>query len=321
VSSQLIFERAFEFGDDGILESYWEARWPIRKLLEMYERNPVFFSVSYLNDPFGLQGNALLSEWLHFYLPEDLEVARNEGRAITTSIAIDTGSGGTGKDPDYSAGTKLERIGDRGFFTEKFNTRQPLELQAQYIEDWITRVRGADLLWVEDISTQGYVWKDFQHVNKGAGSRHAIQIWQPPKKMDKMTRYLSVAPRFEAAQILLPGMLAGGKVVVHPDWQDFASEWGAVPTGHDDILDTAYVNVFKQFGDTEVVGFIIDVIRGVQEQHKGDRCESNAHAMFGRPIGECTRCTMNLAMSWANDRMVNEEQVDSIGAPLVGLFH
>lgn len=321
MSSQLIFERAFEFGDDGVLASYWEDRWPIRKLLEMYERNPVFFSVSYLNDPFGLQGNALLTEWLHFYLPEDLAAARAEGHVITTSISVDTGSGGTGKDPDYSAATKLERIGDRGFFTHKMNTRQPLELQAQYIEDWITRVGGADFLWVEDISTQGYVWKDFQHVNGGAGSKHAIQIWQPPKKMDKMTRYLSVAPRFEAKQILLPGILSGGKVICHPDWQDFASEWGAVPTGHDDILDTAYVNIFKQFGDSEVVGFIMEAVRGVLEAHKGDICERSAHVAHGRPIQECVRCSMDLAISQANDRMTADEEEQSIGTPLAGLFH
>lgn len=318
--SQLIFERAFEFNEQGILESYWEERWPIIKLLEMYERNPVFFSVSYLNDPYGLQGNALLSEWLHFYLPEDLQAARSEGHVITTSIAIDTGSGGTGKDPDYSAGTKLERIGNRGFFTEKFNTRQPLELQAQYIEDWITRVHGADFLWVEDITALGYVWKDFQHVNKGAGSRHALQIWTPDKKMDKITRYLSVAPRFEAAQILIPGILSGGKVVVHPDWQDFASEWGAVPTGHDDILDTAYLNIYKLFGDSEVVGFFINEVRDAVQEHKGEKCERSAHVAFGRPIMECTRCGMELIAAQINERD-SPEQEEAIGTSLRGIFH
>lgn len=321
--SKLIFERAFDLNPaTGLLESYWEERWPISRLIEMYMRNPVFFSVSYLNDPHGLQGNALLIDWLHPYLPETLRDARIDGGAVTY-IGVDTGSGGTGKDPDFCAGVRLEKIGQRGFLTDKFNKRFPLEDQAQFIEDWIT-AHPADFVWVEDITTRGYVWKDLTKVvNKGSGTRHTIQIWTPDKKLDKLTRYLSIAPRFESAQIMIPGVLVNGKLEIHPDWQDFVSEWTAVPSGHDDLLDAAYLSILKAFGDAEVVGFIIDVMDSTRREVRGEICERSAHLAYGKPLSECGRCMMERVMQDAEARLREADEDDElpIGSYHRGLFH
>jgi len=319
----MIFERAFEVNDDGFLESYWEERWPVKRLIEMYTRNPVFFSVSYLNDPHGLQGNALLLDWLHPFLPETLAQAREEHGMGVTYIGVDTGSGGTGKDPDFCAGVKLEKIGQRGFLTEKFNKRLPLETQGQFIEDWVARV-DHDFLWVEDNTTRGYVWKDLQHnVNDGKGSKHNFQIWVPDRKMDKITRYLSIAPRYEASQIMVPGLVINGKLEIHPDWQDFISEWTSVPTGHDDLLDAAYLCILKGFGESEVVGFIMDAFAGAVDKAGDQVCDRSAHLAFGKPMNECARCMIEAAIRIVGERLDagDDDDMLPIGAEHHGLFH
>lgn len=323
MSSRMIFERAFDFDEEGYLTSYWEERWPIAKLLEMYFKNPVFFSVSYLNDPHGLQGNVLLVEWLKPYLPETLEGAReaNGGGGIVTT-GVDTGSGGTGKDPDYCAAVQLEKIGNRGFLIEKFNKRLPLEKQAQYIEDWIS-VHPTDFLWVEDITAKGYVWKDLQHnINGGAGSKHNFQIWTVDRKLDKQTRFLGMAPRFEAGQIMIPGYVNGaGELAVHPDWQDFYLEWSSFPAKHDDLLDAAWLAIAKSFGESEVVSFVMDKSFVMYRDIKGgELCVNAAHVARGKPITECGRCMINRIVENEREAEVEDREF-SIGRPSSGLFH
>lgn len=57
----------------------WKEKWDIKKLLlKKSEIGSIFFNREYQNDPAGLQGKVLNSEWLQYYRPEDIWYQKGE---------------------------------------------------------------------------------------------------------------------------------------------------------------------------------------------------------------------------------------------------
>lgn len=256
--ARLIFEQAVSIDPiTGDLRSYWPERWPLHLLgQELSLNGTAFFTVSYQNDPSALEGNCLKLSWLHYYLPEDLEAARRqaETRRGSRYIGIDPAPGGDETaDLDYCAGLCMEKIGNRAFLISKMNRRIRIDLQPQIFEDWMT-IWEPDFCSIEDTSSKGFVYQAMRAqggeaeingvkrtlgVNNGQGSKFAFQIVKPQSRAagGKTINFLMMAPKFENAQILVPGIMENGQLVVHPDWDEWQNQWTSYPSGHDDLLD------------------------------------------------------------------------------------
>ncbi len=255
--AKLIFEQAIHTNPvTGEVESYWPERWPLHLLGKELESNgTAFFTVSYQNDPSALEGNCLKRDWIHFYLPADLEAARNAENTKKGAryAAIDPTRGGDeSADLDFCGGVVAERLGNRAFLVAKLNRRLKIEDQAQTFEDWL-QIYDPDFVAIEDVSSRGYVYTEMSStVNAGQGSRFTFEIVKPQSKAaggDKQMRFLSMSPRFENSQVLVPGYReeGSGEITVHPDWDDFLSQWTSFPSGHDDLLDATYWALYLAF--------------------------------------------------------------------------
>lgn len=306
----LIFERAIHVNPEtGQMRSYWEQHWPLEKLAKKWRAltsGP--FGAGYQNDPTALSGNALLREWLQFYDPEDLK-AHRERLSVdhgTYHQGADPTRGGSGRDPDFFACVRGERLENRLYLTDFFNLRLKIDDQAQFLEDW-TDARGSITSGViEDSAEKGYVWNDLQQVNDGLGTK---QQWIVEKAQGKNAvgakelRFLAMAPRFQRGQVLVPGVRdANGDLKVDPRWDIFVQEWCSFPSGHDDLLDATYWCCWAAFGkEAPVAGSKGGATRPKVEV--GDKkCEREAHLAFGKPVDKCARCMSELVASPKSER-------------------
>lgn len=244
----LIYERAIHVNEEtGELESYWPEYWPLESLAERWlVLGSGAFAASYQNDPTALQGNALQLDWLTYYLPYELEAAR-ESAGVDRGVMIcgaDPTRGGTGRQADYFACVLGELIDNTLYLRDFFNRRLPIEQQAQFLEDWLAARGGITYGVIEDTSARGYVWNDLQNVNSGQGSRYNWIIEKVQGRAavgSKEMRFLAMAPRFKSGQVRVPGTrTASGSITFAPEWSVFTQEWAAFPGGHDDLLDAAY---------------------------------------------------------------------------------
>lgn len=250
--AKLVFETALKIDPDtGEVYSYWD-HWPLAALAkEARSMGTAMFAAAYQNDPSGLEGNVLKTAWLHYYLPEDLQSLRDEngGYRGPRHVGVDPTFGGEGDNPDDMAMVVIEMIGNKGFLVDYYYGKQPLTNQAQHIENALNMYQPSFTI-VEDMATKGYVYTALtSQVNNGMGTRHAITIETPQSHSGggKRMRFLSMAPRFEQAQLRVPGIRDGNQLVVHPDWQAFQDQWGSFPTGHDDILDATFWAQYSSF--------------------------------------------------------------------------
>lgn len=299
--ARLIHEVAIHVTEDGELESYWPEQWPMETLARRWRKlGSAAFAAGYQNDPSALEGNALKVDWVQFYLPEQLERAREEAGIPHGSrfVGIDPTRGGSGRDPDFTGGCVGERIGNRGFLLDFMNRRIAIERQAQAVEDWISLWEPLTLCVFEDTSAKGYVWNDLQQVNDGEGSRYPWVIEKAQGRNAvgaKEQRIMSMAPRFESGQVLVPGILtAAGEIVVDPRWEPWLHQWAAFPSGHDDMMDATYWCVFAMFGKTAPGGFGKLPTSRATLATPGILCEREAHLAYGKPVSQCPRCSSSM---------------------------
>ena len=281
---ELIYEYAIHVNEEtGEYYSYWHEHWPMDLLAkELLLQGPVVFAASYQNDPSGLDGNILKTDWLHFYLPEDLAAARASGLSRSVHAAIDPAGGGKDPNSDYCAAVAGEKYGKRAFLTHHFLERLPIDRQADRIEEFLDAV-GPDYTVVEDTSSKGYVWLELtKHVHDNAGTCHLFKIEKPQSGHaigNKMARFLFMAPRFQNSVIMLPGIRKGIHIECHPDWLDFYDQWRDYPAGHDDALDALYWFSFSAFGLLPVASISKSADGLVTDAHaKGEQPKEETYA-------------------------------------------
>lgn len=313
---RLIYERALHMDPvTGQLSSYWPERWPLPLLAkELIGMGSAFFAAAYLNDPSALEGALLKADWLHPYLPEELRIARAEAGVHrgTVHCGIDPTQGGIDGDPDFCAGVAVEVINHRGYLIDFFLKRLPIDKQAQYFEDWLDLMRPSFTV-IEDTTSKGYVYNALAHqVNEGSGTKHAITIEKPQGRNaigNKQVRFMSMAPRFENAQVRVPGIQAGTEIILDPRWEPWLSQWRSFPSGHDDGLDAAYWATFSAFRiDPGLSVSKVPVDRETSEvlrhhpELSGVLCERPAHIKYMQPITDCIRCMLTLEDTSNYDR-------------------
>jgi len=321
--AKLIYERAIHVHPEtGELSSYWPEHWPLDKLAKKWRAvgsGP--FGAGYQNDPNALSGNALEREWLQLYLPEEYEEhKRGLGVDHGTLVAgADPTRGGSGRDPDYFATIRGDRLENTLYLTDFFNKRLGISEQAQFLEDWISARGPIHIGIIEDTSEKGYVWNDLQQVNAGAGTQYnwIVEKAQGRNAVGaKELRFLAMAPRFRSGQIRIPGIRTGaGAVIPDPRWDIFVQEWCSFPSGHDDLLDAAYWCQFAAFGkEPPVMG-----IKSDRDPRKiateGLTCERPAHLAYGKPLDQCARCLTELSQNQSPGLEPDSQSVPAIGSP------
>lgn len=322
----LIYERAIHVHPEtGQMRSYWEEHWPLVKLAKKWRAltsGP--FGAGYQNDPSALSGNALLLEWLQFYEQDEL-VAHRASLGVpkgTMHQGADPTRGGSGRDPDFFACVRGERLDNKLYLVDFFNQRLKIEKQAQFLEDW-TDARGPITSGViEDSAEKGYVWNDLQQVNDGRGT---TQPWAVEKAQGrnavgaKELRFLAMSPRFQRGQVLVPGVRdANGDLRADPRWDTFVQEWCSFPSGHDDLLDAAYWCCWAAFGkEAPVAGSKSGTGSGTRPVITGQLCASEAHLAFGKPVDKCARCLTNLTLNSSSER----DAIGSQAPPTMGSYH
>ena len=256
----LIFERALSLDEDGNLQSYWPALWPVPRLARMLVRDgPVFFSAAFQNDPSGLEGNSLKAAWLHPYLPEQLITLRETlGVARgTVHCGIDPSIGGDDKKSDYFAMATIEKLGIQGFATDYEFDIIPVDEQATRIEAYLDRSRP-DLTIIEETAKNGYVFTAMtKTLNNNQGSKWLIESRQPQGARDKggkAIRLQSMGAKFAGRLLFLPGVIEDGEIIIDPRWHEFVMQWRSFPSGHDDVLDAMYWAQYDLFEETVAAG-------------------------------------------------------------------
>jgi hypothetical protein len=191
--------------------------------------------------------------WVHYYLPSDLEFARREAHIKhgTVHTGIDPTAGGVGVDPDYCSMVAVERIGNKAFLRGFHMKKMPIEEQAQTFEAWMDLYQPSFCV-VEDTTSKGYVYNALANqINDGKGTKYNFTIEKPQGRNavgNKLVRFLSMAPRFENQQALVPAEQGvDGTIRIHRDWEPWADQWRSFPSGHDDALDATYWALFSTF--------------------------------------------------------------------------
>ena len=318
--ARLIYERALHVDPvSGDISSYWPERWPLHLLAkELISMGSAFFAAAYQNDPSALEGSLLKANWLHPYLPSELEIARHEANITRGTIhcGIDPTQGGIDGDPDFCSGVAVEIIGHRGFLVNFFLKKLRIEDQGQYFEDWLDMQKPSFTI-IEDTTSKGYVYNALANqVNGGMGTKHAITIEKPQGRNaigNKQMRFMSMAPRFENAQVRVPGLQVGADVILDPRWEPWFTQWRSFPSGHDDGLDAAYWAVFSGFRIDP--GISVSKVADAANLHPeriaatspliaGKLCDHTAHIAFGQPVSKCIRCMLTLEDTFGYDTSV-----------------
>lgn len=296
--AKLIFRRALEVNEDtGEVTSYWPDLWPLSALAREYKAvgGAQYFSPSYMCDPSSLGGNYLQSDWLYFYLPGEIEMARAEA-GIDRGVVyggVDPSGGGDSADLDYCAMMAGERIGNTLFMRSYKAGRWPLAEQAQIIDMWMDTIQP-DITVIEEASSRGFVYTELtSRVNDGQGTRWPFIIERPKGSGigAKVVRFLAMAARSRVGQIRFPGVIGpGGEVTADPRWQHFITQWLSFPAGHDDGLDAGYWCQYGAFAFEPAAGIVIAPDRITHVVDTGLRCERLAHVAFHQPLESCPRC-------------------------------
>lgn len=259
--ARLIFERALKLSPldpedpEGprTTVSYWPTRWPLPLLAkELAGMGSAYFAASYQNDPSALEGNALKASWITWYEESELINARMAAGVVRGSVhvGIDPTAGGTGPDPDFCAMVAGERINNTAYLLDCNMVRLPIEDQAQAMENWMD-IWLPSFCVVEDTSARGYVYTALSsQINDGKGSKYPFAIEKPQggnAQGSKLTRFLSMAARFENSQIRVPGVKTTNGWEPTKRFEQWFDQWRSFPSGHDDSLDATFWCQFSMF--------------------------------------------------------------------------
>ena len=305
---KLVFETALHIDPEtGDVVSYWPERVTLKNLAREYMSGPPFFSASYMNRPGAIAGNLLKREWLKPYLPAQLLDLRKRYSIPTHGMIY------AGVDPtagslqgDQCAMMSGERVGPYLFLHSYRIGRWPVDIQAQRISEWLD-VQQPALVCIEDIVARGYVYSALMRLNDGSGIRWPFRIVKPPGTSagSKTARFMSMGARFDAGQVLIPGIVnEEGAVDIDPIWAPFTDQWVNYPAGNDDLLDGAYWLVEAAYGEGTAASVVKPLGQGVAI-NGSDTCEREAHVAFGQPISKCERCFYEYAQG---QRAANEDR-------------
>jgi phage terminase large subunit-like protein len=221
---ELLWTTLFTPAMDTEGKSYWPALWPIKRLRDKEaEIGSLIFSCQYQQDPSGLRGRLLKSDWLiytdYHSLDKDWPCYYGIDFAVTDAdVGLKTGGS---RDPAYTSITRIRKTPDGPVVDAIFRTRQDFPLALR----WIMRHEALDrpMRIVGELTGIG---KAYLPMLRQAG----LKVIPVHVGRAKSVRFQATAAFFESGLVkvsneVTPGLLA------------FQAEWAAFPSGaHDDTL-------------------------------------------------------------------------------------
>ncbi len=195
----------------------WPEYWSINKLEEKRgEIGDVFFNCQYQNDPTGMEGDLLKSEWLHSYDCEPERFIKYAG----VDPALGEGDSQSIPTLNYDPITRIGYLED--VWAEKLSF--PLFLKQLKILHALHRYSK---IFIESNAFQ----KVLMYIQELSG----LPIVPTNTATDKELRFIPMSSHFQAKRILVNPLLNSSS-------SEFWNEWVQFPRGqHDDALDSTEI--------------------------------------------------------------------------------
>lgn len=212
-------------------EVLWPQFWPYEKLMERQrELGTVTFNCQYQNDPSGMEGNLLKSEWLFPY--DEEKFGQEEGLQYYAGI-----------DPAFG------EADDQAIATLAVN---PTSKRAYLVEVWADTIHFADFLSKLQRKHAEYNYSkifmeanSFQKVLIHIPELNGLPTVPVQSTKSKELRLTPMSSHFEAKRVLVhPALLSQN----HKFW----NEWVQFPRGqHDDTLDAVEIVIRETIGTNQ----------------------------------------------------------------------
>lgn len=200
----------------------WPEHWPAEALREQLERDPIFFTAQYLQEPRDLARSSLDPNWFRYYFqrPEPLAVFCGLDQAST-------GTGSrfayvvVGRDPDGII-----------YVLETYSAHHRAAEMAGLIDSIYERWQPGLFAW-ESSGTQGGELELLL-----PQLRNPVNLVPVPSVASKELRTLSVAGLVRSGMVLLPGVVSpSGAIVPADSVRNLYEAWRLFPAGDQDLLD------------------------------------------------------------------------------------
>jgi len=216
----------------------WPERYDRTRLDKLKkDMGTIIFNTQYQNDPSGIEGILLKTEWLKYYdkAPEDLQIVQGIDLAISER-----------KEADFFVICTIGRDENNNIFVLSFfKAKLDFPSQLKAIETNYSAFHPQKIA----IESNAYQRALTQWLRVGTN----LPIVEVKTVKDKVSRMLALSPHFE-----------NGRIKIRKDMQDFIAEFIQFPKGpHDDMLDALAfaVDTLPDIGPR----FIFDFIGGMGE--------------------------------------------------------
>lgn len=243
-------------GPDGKPVSYWPDRWSTDRLLALkreisYNQGSIAWESQFMNNPTGFEGRLFKTDWLNFYMMEDIEARL--GRldyvmAVDPNITVTPRSDNTAIiTAAVDKGTNEVYILD--IVAQQLEFVDQLKILNEYARRNQLRVGKTLIPGEQYIRVIGVEAVAYQKALQQSGYLMGLPVVEVQHtKTDKLTRILRLSPHFENGRIKFPD-----PETLRVDWWDgFLDEYITYPRGRrDDRLDCLEV-LLEVAGVTEI---------------------------------------------------------------------
>lgn len=204
---------------EGEYEVLWPGKWDIFQLLyNKYDIGSIIFNREKQNDPSGMQGRILNTEWIKFYEDSDLP------RGLHIYMGVDLAA--TASDiSDYMAicVCGYEPVSNKIYVLEFWRGHKTFVEQVGKIEEFA--MKWAPIRITIESNAYQNAMIQYQH------AMNMFPVVGSPTVRDKVTRMIALAPYIETGRMLFNKNA--------PYYGNFEEEYTQFPSGkNDDILDS-----------------------------------------------------------------------------------
>lgn len=204
-------------------KTLWEDKFPFDKLMKIRKSiGAARFNKVYQNNKEAIRGRMLKTEWLHYYNPDVLDVAK-----LRVFMAIDPAIGEKKENDFFAIGIggynpKAKKI----YIIETFKFRADFPTQVKKVREWF-RFWNPEKVFVESQAYQAALAQQLGNEDLELKKR-ILQVVQLKSKDE----------RFETGAV----SYENGTVEVNPELDDFIDQWSNYPkVAHDDVLEVGFM--------------------------------------------------------------------------------
>jgi len=210
-------------------EALWPEYWSYEKLKERHnEIGTIFFNCQYQNDPTGMEGSLLKSDWLHSY---DAEPSKDIIKYAGVDPALGEG------DLQAIATVGYDRIKKQGYLIDVWSDKADFPLFLRKLRQ-LHATHNYAKIYLESNAFQ----KVLTFIPE---FRQGLPMSPTVTDTNKERRFIAMSSHFEAKRILVNPFVNNRK-------HEFWTEWVQFPRGqYDDALDSVEIATRNVIGQPE----------------------------------------------------------------------